>query len=367
MRSSLLVGFVGLAAAASVVPAAAQGIGLPVTPRQGARVEEPVIIHEIRTETARFRLQQAERAAIAADRVGPDSITRNDLRYEIAAVEGDQAIATRTYVAEVQAVRLSDPQPCQMAGSGLFRWRPARRRTQSECFWNQSGIQTLNHASLSGTGDSRSMTVDLVSDLIGPVRAYVVGSIAAAGPEEDEDEAGEPSTQAEETKAEVDANVQKFLTSGGNAVLGLMYPAFTFQSATMNSGFAPNFMTYMTLAPRIGFDVPAGNTSSDNPKVNVDFGPELTMAAHGDQLALFAQARWAMVAGTPEFYRGLSLAGNDPFGYGRVNVGLRLRVLGYTNVLLSWSKPFSGPDQLLQSGSQLHFTVQKEAPQPANP
>lgn len=302
---------------------------------------------------------------LAEDSEDVDSIPYNGQRFQVLAIEDDRALAARTYYVEHPVMIFTDETKaeCELAEAGRYRVWPVLNRAHAKCFWSQAGLQTLSHASLSGSGEGRSVTVDLVSDLIGPVRAYVIGSVAAATAEEENDdpEAEQSAGEGEQNKSEVDANVQRFLTSGGNAVLGLEMPGPFFRTYGTNLAAAPNFMAYLLLAPRVGFDVPNANSSASNPKVNLDLGPEFTMAAHGDQLALFSQLRYGLVVGSPEFYDGLSLTNNAPFVYGRVNFGLRIRVVGDSNVLLSWSKAFSGPDQLLQSGSQLNFTLQKQS------
>ncbi|HEU0298642.1 MAG TPA: hypothetical protein VFR37_04290 [Longimicrobium sp.] len=369
MRKDLSVCLLGLMIVTCVHPVHGQGIGLPVSPSARSTVLRDLPVRLERADTLEVRLPPDAAAAVAADLAdAPATLQIDNQAYTVIGVQGDRATVTRTFVEEGRALVLASQASCALSDTTKFLAWPVHTRAHAECFWTQPGITTLNYATLSGTGESRSVTVDLVSDLIGPVRAYVIGSVAAAEPEEEGDET---ETQGggilqEETESEVDENVQRFLSSGGNAVLGFMFPGPTFRSAVTNSVRAPDFMGYLLFAPRIGFDVPQANSSASNAKVNLDVGPELTFAAHGDQLALYTQLRYAVVAGSPEFYQGLSLEGNDPFSYGRLNVGLRLRVLGQTNVLLSWSKPFSGPDQLVKSGSQLHFTVQKDAPAPQN-
>lgn len=337
-----------------VAQAASQGIALPTTPSTRRELLVVGTLQRTRIDTVHLDARPL-RGATNPARI-QDTISIRGEAYQIANFSGDTAFATRTFVEEVEAYAYSDERSCPVLRE--FRAWPVLNRSDAKCFWGQTGTEALKSAMLSGGGDARSVTIDLVSDLIGPVRAYMTASVAAAdtdedGAEEDEGNGAEPSESV------VDANTQRFLANGGNAVLGLLFPGPTFRTASSIGEASPDFMGYVLFAPRIGFDVPQANTTSTNAKVNVDVGPEISLTARGEQITLFTQLRMAYVIGSPEFYQGLGRETNRGFGYSQANVGLSLRVLGETNILVSWSKPILGPDQLFDSGSQLHFSVQK--------
>lgn len=358
MRIRHIPVLLGTVVAFKATTASAQGIALPATPSPEGRAAQAAAVQVSRTETVRLNARGLRGAGAQALSVA-DTVWVEAEAYEVKRFEDDTvAVASRTVLADVPTFRVAAESACSLE-RGL-QGLPVLNRAQAQCFWGQTGTETLKYATLSGAGDARSVTIDLVSDLIGPVRAYVTASVAAA---DDEGERGEQQAQADQpSDSEVDANTQRFLTNGGNAVLGLLFPGPTFRTTSSIGQTSPDFMAYALFAPRIGFDVPQANTTSTNAKVNVDVGPEITLAARGEQLALFSQLRMAYVVGSPEFYQGLGQETNRPFGYSRANVGLSLRLLGETNILVSWSKPILGPDQLFDSGSQLHFSVQKVQP-----
>lgn len=214
--------------------------------------------------------------------------------------------------------------PKTVIGAGLaaaetastFKWFPAKNAKEAAEIWsNGERWNFLNMASISGTNNGGTASVDIVSDFLGPMRFALVGNVSAAS----------DGTTNEQ-------KVERFLSGGGSAALigNLLGPTFSW-------GKASYILT--SFVPKVGFDFPALGNTTDGSTANADLGIEIkaNLPLENNKLGFFGNFRSSYTMAGDKFYEQIGSVDKKPFGYSILNAGitlpnLRMAVL-FTRVL----------------------------------
>ena len=202
-----------------------------------------------------------------------------------------------------------------------FKWLPAKNATQAADIWsNGDRWSFLNMASISGTSNGGTASVDIISDFLGPMRFSLSGNVSAS------------KDSSEKQK------VERFLSGGGSAVLtgNILGP-------TLAWGKSSYILTSFT--PKLGFDFPALGVTTSSSTANLDLGLEvkINLPLSNDNLGFFGNARGAYTIGGNDFYKQIDSANSNPFGYCLLNAGITLPQL---KMAILFTRVLAGPSYI---------------------
>ena len=142
------------------------------------------------------------------------------------------------------------------------------------------------------------------------------------------------------------ASFDRFFNAGGNGIIYLLLPLIYYQPS--NQGFA-KARADLVFLPRVASDIPAMNSTIEDPTYNVDIGLEGRgfMNSVTEKFCFFAQVRVGYVSGSKKFYENLSLAENNrnSFVSSKWTFGVDLKSL----IRISVSKPLFGPAEIVKN------------------
>jgi hypothetical protein len=212
------------------------------------------------------------------------------------------------------------------------------------CFWNKQPGQYLTSTTLLAGSKGAAVGIDAYEDYFAFAR-ITLGSVLAAN------EAADTAKQ----------NADRFLAGGGNAVLRVTVPVLSGSSgprAVCSTGGAGartvtapgggvnrtgiiSFHTFVS--PRLGVDIPALGTPSDNAQWNVDLGgsERVSVQAARGILSFFGELRGAWVIGSKGFRQGLRFP-RESFGYLQLTLGALIQ----SKVFIAYSVPVATPESI---------------------
>jgi len=198
----------------------------------------------------------------------------------------------------------------------LHMLTPVSSVPQARCFWGRPGAKALTNADLAFSGSRSAVAVELYQDyfLVG-IRGSVGTSLSAT--------TSQDSTQA---------NIQRFMSAGGNASLGFAWPVLAISNRPLTCDpsipqlHGVNGSFQVILWPRFGFDVPKIGATTTTGSMNADLGVDFRLAVSGADQAIsaFADIRPAAVLGNRTFYQGIGYSPAQAFVYCQITVGLAL-------------------------------------------
>jgi hypothetical protein len=145
---------------------------------------------------------------------------------------------------------------------------------QAVTFWAQNGASALNAGAVSIEKNVVSANVDLVSDIIGPVK--VSFGVIAAGDDDDGEEEGEEAGTQQDDKGDVEA-VSRLAAQGGTAHLSAYWPVF------FSSPDNRRQVTSLMFLARSAFDSPAQGQLIENPAATAMAGVDFLYRRMGHE------------------------------------------------------------------------------------
>ena len=255
---------------------------------------------------------------------------------------------------------------------------PLNSSESARCFWGRNtagdGLSLLSGFSLSAGDQRGALAVEAASDFLYGVRTNVSTVVSETA-----------------TADSIEQNIQRFLTGGGNGVIGFAYPLFhaasEFPSCTPpDQGDDPDApasedapkpkksaLSFIgILAPRLGVDIPGLGAAKKDVDYSIDVGFQSRLIVSGadGNLNLMAESRLAVVPfGSRQFYDGIGRAKNadgktaGAFGYMRMTLGVQVR----DQIMLTYSFPVFAPKELKDNFKGfLSVSIVRKAKPPAS-
>ncbi len=142
------------------------------------------------------------------------------------------------------------------------------------------------------------------------------------------------------------ASFDRFFNAGGNGIMYLLLPVIYYQTS---SDEVTNARADLVFLPRVACDIPALNSTIEDPTYNTDIGFEGRgfMNTVSDKFSFFAQARFGCTFGSKKFYENLGLNENNRkvFFSSKWTLGVDLKSL----IRISISKPWFGPEEIVKN------------------